>query len=133
MDLQHRYKIYPVVVEERYLQETIFFSFLKNNFINAKNIEDVKDIIKNYRKGGSGFHAKFDSLSRQKFKRCFEYGTIFYPPYSGYIELYKEINGIEPDLAEYERKNTQAQVPGLLNVAGVDIEIDIENYTFKIL
>jgi hypothetical protein len=115
------------------LQETIFFSFLKNRFIPAQNINDVKNIVKNYRKGGNGFHTRYDELSRQKFTRCFEYGTIFYPPYSGYIELYKEINGAEPDLVEYKRKLEQAQVPRYINVAGADLEIDIENYTFKIL
>jgi hypothetical protein len=133
LDLQNRYKIYQIVMDKEHQQEVIFYAFLKGGLHWSKDVDDLKEKISNYKKGGRGFHEHYDSIARSKPLRQINFGSLFYPPYTAYRELYLEINGVEPDLVEYDINNKRAQVPRFINIKGLDIEVDLDNYTLKIL
>jgi hypothetical protein len=133
--LENKYTIYQIVVEPKYYILISFLSAIKNAFADAETIQDLDNAIATVGpkkiETYANFVKKYHEHIKDKPYISLSFEKLFYPPYSDYIALYTELNGIAPDIAIYEKKLKQAELPKNMTILGVELEIDVDNLTVK--
>ena len=127
------YKVYQIMVEPKHRLKVEFFNFIKNAPGNNMGIEELQHKINTI---STKFIDRYHQITSNVIDdlNVISFERLFYPPFDDFRMLYLELRKCEPDLEAYKKRTEKSlDLPRFLNVLGHDIEIDIENYSIRVL
>lgn len=133
--INDKFKIYQIIIEPEYYSLVAFLSIVKNNFEKVLNVSSLEKLISVFEKIHSETTSSVSEYHRliegKSYYKKLSFHKLYYPPYEDYISLYEELNNRSPDIKEYETRLAQAEMPRVLDILGVKIQVDIDNLTVK--